>query len=320
VPSARSTPVLRHELFFRAMHWMIFIEGVILTLTGMQLGGILGLTILPSGNLFVHVVVGFTFVATAVLFIYSIFSAGDYGWIALGRIPYSFWFILSETKGWFGVAPRPPEPMLYDPEKKRYTEKFVPSLIVVFWVFVLLGVVLAVTGLALEFPAQLSIVYGITDFVGGALTGVTGLAMMLLLHRLAMYVLVALVAAHIYASFVFKLVQSVVTGKRNETTGFASSSAYSAYSAAISLEKVKTPSLLRTARLVDALTFLGVILVSPVSVVLSYPLGVTPQVWLELWVKYVAVFIVLAIVIAALGLEVAGRYWLEVNRRPTETR
>jgi F420-nonreducing hydrogenase I cytochrome b subunit len=208
--------VLRHDLFFRVMHWLIFVEGIVLTLTGMQLGGILGVAIFPSGNMMYHIVVGITFIATATLLIYGIVSTGDYRWIGLRRIPYSFKFIISETKGWFGLAPKPSEPMLYDAENRRYAEKLVPSVIVVFWSFVLLGLLLALTGLALAFPQQFSFVYLFTDFIGGTLTGVTGLAFMLTFHRLATYALVVLVAMHIYASFIFKLVGSMISGKRNE--------------------------------------------------------------------------------------------------------
>ncbi len=217
MPDVRSIEVLRHDLFFRVMHWLLFIEGITLTLTGMQLGSILGLAIFPPGNLTVHIAVGVAFVATAVFFLYGVISTGDYRWVGLRRIPYSFKFIIFETKGWFRIAPGPPEPMLYDAERKRYVEKLVPSVIVVFWAFVLLGLVLALTGVALAFPQQFSFVYVATDFIGRTLTGVTGLAFMLAFHRLATYLLVVLVAMHIYASFTFKLVRSMITGKRNET-------------------------------------------------------------------------------------------------------
>jgi cytochrome c biogenesis protein CcdA len=76
--------------------------------------------------------------------------------------------------------------------------------------------------------------------------------------------------------------------------------------------------LVTRARLVDALTFLAVVLVSPASVVLSYPLGVMPQVWVEVWLRYVAVFIVLAFGLAMLGFGASNRYWLEAHRQLKE--
>jgi formate dehydrogenase subunit gamma len=215
VPMKR-VKVLRHDLFLRVLHWLIFIEGVVLTLSGLQLGGILGVTIFPTNNMSYHVMVGVAFVATATLFIYDMAVTGNYGWFGLSRIPYSFRFIFAETKGWFGAGPKPEEPIVYDTRKKRYVEKIVPSVILVFWIYVVLGIVLTLTGLALAFPAQFSFVYLLSDPIGSALTGVTGLAFLLALHRFTTFLLVALVAMHIYASFIFHLASSMVYGRRNE--------------------------------------------------------------------------------------------------------
>lgn len=208
--------VLRHDLFLRVLHWLIFIEGVVLTLSGLQLGGILGVTIFPTNNMSYHVMIGVAFVATATLFIYDMAVTRNYGWFGLRRIPYSFRFIFAETKGWFGAGPKPEEPIVYDTRKKGYVEKIVPSVILVFWIYLVLGLVLTLTGLALAFPAQFSFVYLLSDPIGGALTGVTGLAFLLALHRFATFLLVALVAMHIYASFIFHLASSMVYGRRNE--------------------------------------------------------------------------------------------------------
>lgn len=210
------TPVLRHDLLFRVAHWCIFIEGSILVITGLQLGGILGGALFPLSTVTVHVLVGIAFIATAAIYILGILTGGDYRWVGLRRIPYSFRFILRETKGWFGLAPAPANPIAYDPVIGEYTEKLVPSVIIVFWSFAALGAVLALTGLSLAFPQQFGFVFTVTDLIGGALTGVTGMAFMLTLHRLVTFILVALVMAHVYASFIFKLVTSMITGTRNE--------------------------------------------------------------------------------------------------------
>ena len=214
--SEQRTKVLRHGLLFRAAHWSIFIEGTILVLTGFQLGGILGGSFLPISTVTVHVLVGIAFMATAAIYAIGIFSGGDYRWVGLRRIPYSFKFIISETRGWFGFGGRPDNPVAYNMEKGEYEEKLVPSVIVVFWAFVILGIVLALTGLALAFPQQFGFVFVVTDFIGGTLTGVTGMAFMLTFHRLVTFALVALVMMHVYASFIFSLVGSMITGKRSE--------------------------------------------------------------------------------------------------------
>jgi len=214
--SSGRTRVLRHDLLFRVAHWCIFIEGGLLVITGFQLGGILGGSLFPLSNVTVHVLIGIAFMATAAIYAIGILTGGDYHWVGLRRIPYSFRFIMKETKGWFGFAPKPANPIAFDTASGEYAEKLVPSVIVVFWSFAILGVVLALTGLALAFPQQLGFIYALTDLIGGPLTGVTGMAFMLTLHRLVTFALVALVMMHVYASFIFGLVSSMITGKRNE--------------------------------------------------------------------------------------------------------
>jgi formate dehydrogenase subunit gamma len=208
--------VLRHDLLFRAAHWSIFIEGALLVISGFQLGGILWGALLPLSNVTFHVVVGFAFIGTAAIYAIGMVSGGDYRWVGLRRIPYSLRFILVETKGWFRIAPKPANPVAYDSAAGEYAEKLVPSVIVVFWAFVLLGLGLALTGLALAFPQLFGWVYIITDFIGGVLTGTTGVAFMLAFHRLLTYLLLLLVMMHVYASFIFRLVGSMIWGRRNE--------------------------------------------------------------------------------------------------------
>ena len=210
------TEVLRHDLLFRAAHWSIFVEGGLLVLTGFQLGGILGGTFLPLSTATFHVLIGIAFMATAAIYGVGIVTGGDYRWVSLRRIPYSLRFIIMETRGWFGFAPKPANPIAYDAETQEYAEKLVPSVIVVFWSFLILGVVLSLTGLALTFPQSFWFVFAVTDLIGSVFTGVTGMAFMLTFHRLVTFILVALVMMHIYASFIFKLVGSMITGKRNE--------------------------------------------------------------------------------------------------------
>ena len=210
------TSVLRHDLLFRVAHWCIFIEGGLLVLTGFQLGGILGGALFPLSTVTAHVLIGIAFMATAAIYAVGILTGGDYHWVGLRRIPYSIKFIIKETKGWFGLAPKPANPIAFDPALGEYTEKLVPSVIVVFWSFAAIGVVLALTGLALAFPQQFGFVFAITDLIGGTLTGITGMAFMLAFHRLVTFVLIALVMAHVYASFIFKLVTSMLTGRRDE--------------------------------------------------------------------------------------------------------
>jgi hypothetical protein len=58
-------------------------------------------------------------------------------------------------------------------------------------------------------------------------------------------------------------------------------------------------------RAVIILTFLVVLLLSPLSFVLALPVGITPDVWLGFWLKYVLFFIIAAFACAVLGLSIA---------------
>ncbi len=69
------------------------------------------------------------------------------------------------------------------------------------------------------------------------------------------------------------------------------------------------------ARTIDALTFLAVILISPASVIMAFPLGVDPQAWLAAWSSYVALLIVLAMALSVIGFSVSFGYRLEADRR-----
>jgi len=211
--------VQRHGLFFRSLHWAIFFLGVFLTLTGMQRGGMLGIVVFPSNTFSYHVIAGILFIAASILVGYEMITSGSYSWLGVRRILYSGRFIADETRSWFGIFPPIKEPILYDPAKKVYKEKMVPSAIIVWWSFVVIGWILVSSGLALAFPIQFSFIYdSIADPIGIALTGVGGYAFMVAIHRLAMEFLVILVFMHIYATFVYKLVQSIILGYRHEPT------------------------------------------------------------------------------------------------------
>jgi formate dehydrogenase subunit gamma len=199
------------------LHWLFVIEGIFLTLTGFQLGGgMFGITFFPTNNLSYHVMLGIAVIATVTLFMYDITAMGLLFWWGPKKIPYSNRFVIAEFKAWFKLGSRPVDPILYNPKKKDYVEKIIPSVVVSFWTFTILGSFLMVTGLMLAFPAQFFFFYYIFNPVGQFLTGVSGVPFALAIHRLAAELLVILVALHVYAVFVFKLVKSMITGKRDE--------------------------------------------------------------------------------------------------------
>lgn len=216
--TVNTTRVQRHSLFFRVLHWAIFFEGAFMVLTGMQRGGMLpfGIAIYPSNTFSYHIIVGLLFIFSSILVGYEMIISGSYSWVSLRRIPFSFRYIAHETRAWFGLWPPMKESISYDSGTKHYKEKMIPSAIVVWWAFVILGWILVPTGLALAFPTDFAFIYSIVDPIGIALTGVGGYAFMVAVHRLATVFLVLLVFMHIYTTFIYRLVQSIIIGYRRE--------------------------------------------------------------------------------------------------------
>lgn len=58
-------------------------------------------------------------------------------------------------------------------------------------------------------------------------------------------------------------------------------------------------------KVVTILTLIAVLLFSPLSFVFSFIVGVKPEVWLEVWLRYVFLFIVAAIGCSIVGLGIA---------------
>jgi len=208
--------VLRHGIFWRVLHWAIFLGGAFLVLTGMQRGGMLPFTVFPSNTFSYHISVGLLFIAASILVAYEMLSSGEYSWVAIRRIPYSFRFIANETRAWFGIWPPMKEPIQFDQANHKYKEKMIPSAIVVWWAFITIGWIQVLSGLGLAFPTQFSFIYIVTDAIGIASTGVGGYAFMVAIHRLATTLLIILVALHIYTTFIYKLVGSSIFGFKEE--------------------------------------------------------------------------------------------------------
>jgi hypothetical protein len=77
---------------------------------------------------------------------------------------------------------------------------------------------------------------------------------------------------------------------------------------------VAVAKLERAARLWEILAFVGVMLLSPASLVIVLPFGVAPDFWLEFWLKYVFIFIILALLVAGAGLSAASSAWVKAER------
>lgn len=208
--------VERHHLGFRLLHWIIFLEGGLLTLTGIQLGGILGIQILGGTNWASHVTLGLALIPTLAVFFYYLVVTNDYKWYGLRRIPYSILFLISEARAWFGIGPHVKDPIVFDSKNNRYVEKVIPTVVMVWWIYVILGLGFIITGLAMVFRPQFAEIYTLSDLIGSAITGVGGYAFIRAIHRLLMYLLLMVVMLHAYASWIFTSLRSITFGDRDE--------------------------------------------------------------------------------------------------------
>jgi methanophenazine hydrogenase, cytochrome b subunit len=211
----KTVKTMRHGLAVRLVHWAIVAEGAFLLLTGFQMSGLLYLG-LPEYTYSLHIIVGFMFIVTAFVFLYTVLAAHDFRWFSLRRIPYSIRYIWAETLYWFRLRPTLEEPIRFDPKKGDYVEKLIPSVIVVWWTYAAMGIILALTGLTDAFPTQFWWVSAVLNPIGMALTGTSGLPFILSVHRLVAILLIVTVALHLYASLVYHLVPSIIRGYRNE--------------------------------------------------------------------------------------------------------
>lgn len=78
--------------------------------------------------------------------------------------------------------------------------------------------------------------------------------------------------------------------------------------------EAKLKAQLRKARIVEVLTFLAVILVTPVSMIFAIPFGASPQGWVDAWDRYVFLLILLAIGLSVVGFGISTNYRLEAEK------
>ncbi len=208
--------VVRHTLLFRVVHWLIVIEGALLGITGLNLSSSLGLEFLEYGLArSIHLVAGFAFIATAVFFLYYFVASGEYKWYGLRRIPMAFDFFFAEVKAWL-LGKHIPEPIKFDPQKGDYEEKVVPTEVLAWWGWFILGVAIILSGLALVFPEQFALVNRFwaaifVDDFGGRATVATRMA-----HFLIAALIFVVFVIHAYAGWVFGMLRSIVFGDRDE--------------------------------------------------------------------------------------------------------
>ena len=205
--------VLRHSLFYRICHWIIFSTFFTLLITGLCLGKVFNLKA-PDKSLFldIHFYTSLIFGAAWFLMLGYII-AKEWKFFSLKRIPYGIAFFGAEAKAWVG-GPHVEDPRGYDPEKGEYVEKIIPTEVLVWWGYFALAMIMGFTGLTIYF--NLDFIIRPLDPVAKLLLVDDGYSLLRIIHRLGMFVFGVMVMVHFYAVIIFGVIKSMFTGKRVE--------------------------------------------------------------------------------------------------------
>ncbi|RLI82731.1 MAG: cytochrome b/b6 domain-containing protein [Archaeoglobales archaeon] len=208
----REVEVLRHSLFYRVCHWAIFSTFFILLITGMCIGRIFNLSS-PDKSLFldIHFYTGIVFgILWFIMLGYII--AKEWRFFSIKRIPYGLKFFIKELKAWFNLGPHVEDPRRYDPERKEYVEKIIPTEVLVWWGYFTLAMIMGITGISIYYNSF----YMFFDGVARVLMVDDGYTLFRTIHKLGMFIFGAIVLTHFYAVIVFGVVKSMFTGRRLE--------------------------------------------------------------------------------------------------------
>ncbi len=202
--------VVRHSKFVRICHWGIVITCLFLTLTGIQLS--FGYKIIDDAQA-LHVRLGFIFLGLWILFSYFALTE-EWKWITPRRLPYSVKFVMEEAIAWI-KGDHVDDPRAYDPKRREYVEKVIPSQVLVWWTYVILTLAIGLSGLALYNPKMFKFVIDLSDPIA-RIFGVDSYAFLRALHRFVMFLYATVAVTHAYAATIFGTLGSMIHEKRKE--------------------------------------------------------------------------------------------------------
>lgn len=210
--NSRKVKVNRHSLSLRICHWGIVITGIILGLTGLQIGGLYGFKIVSGQSLALHMWAGLIFGCLWIFFTYY-HLAYEWKWISLGRIPYAIRYLWAETKEWFGKG-HVEDPRCYNPETKEYVEKITPTQVFVWWIYLILAIIMGLTGLSMFYRVEP--VMNLAGSIGSYFGTADGYTFLRAIHTLGMFLFALVMIMHVYAVIIFRTLKSMVVGTREE--------------------------------------------------------------------------------------------------------
>ncbi len=205
--------VERHSKFVRSCHWGIVVTGVVTGLTGLQLANMFGVGLFDDAYA-LHVRMGFIFAGLWGLFIYFSLTE-EWKWLKPGRIPYSIRFVTEEAVAWLKGS-HVEDPRAYDPRRREYIEKIIPSQVLVWWTYLLLTAVIGLTGLALYDPNTFKPILDFANALSPLFGTENGYAFVRALHRFTMFLYAIVMITHAYAATIFGTLSSMIYGIRRE--------------------------------------------------------------------------------------------------------
>lgn len=205
--------VERHSKFVRSCHWGIVVTGIVTGLTGLQLANMFGVNIFDDAYA-LHIRMGFIFAGLWGLFIYFSLTE-EWKWLKPSRIPYSIRFVMEEAIAWIKGG-HVEDPRAYDPRRREYVEKIIPSQVLVWWTYLLLTAIIGFTGLAMFAPDTFKPVIDISAAIAPLFGTENEYAFIRAVHRFTMFLYATVMITHAYAATIFGTLSSMINGFRRE--------------------------------------------------------------------------------------------------------
>ncbi len=208
-------PVERHDRTFRILHWLIVAEMVVLLITGLSVSErINGIPLLSRGlGRDIHLVIAFAWLGTITFFLYYFIYSGEYRWFGLRRVDKAIDLMIEEIRA-FLRGEHVPEPIRYDPKKRKYVEKIYPTEVLAWWLWAVLWTIMAATGLSLVFPHTFGFVSGFWHALAPSYPRVAESSRWV--HYLTALLIVAVVVIHATLVVITGIWRGIVYGKREE--------------------------------------------------------------------------------------------------------
>lgn len=200
--------VVRHTLAHRIWHWVLFVSIGLLVLTGVDMYFGLaifgGLSIARSWHMVFAFLVGFW---AYPVFVYFYWVTGELK--DLVPVSSDLTFFAQMAKSFLGLSANYPEHSTYDVKAGEYYRKYNPGQKAVYGGILLFLFLQGLTGFVMFWP----------DTFGFLVSAFGGIANIRALHLVLLYVILSLVALHIYMAVIpqnWEALKSMFIGKARE--------------------------------------------------------------------------------------------------------